>query len=83
MNEKLTVGIIELKFYRSDIHNTTITFKMTMYQTLMQSSIIYMKYYALTTSVDVERSFSMHNDKISPYRTSFNENNLTKYLVGS
>jgi len=42
-----------------------------------------MKYYALTTSVDVERSFSMHNDKISPYRTSFNENNLTKYLVGS
>ncbi|KAE9529788.1 hypothetical protein AGLY_011884 [Aphis glycines] len=44
------------------------------------NDLVYMKY-APITSVDVERSFSMYKNILAPNRMSFNENNLTKYMV--
>jgi len=37
--------------------------------------------YAPITSVDVERSFSMYKNILSPNRSRFSEDSLSKYMV--
>ena len=44
------------------------------------NDLVYMKY-APITSVDVERSFTMYKNILAPNRMSFDESNLTKYMV--
>uniref|UniRef100_A0A2S2PPA4 Uncharacterized protein n=1 Tax=Schizaphis graminum TaxID=13262 RepID=A0A2S2PPA4_SCHGA len=68
---------IELQKIKS-IHNGT-ALKIYVEQYNL-NDLIYMKY-APITSVDVGRSFSMYKITLASNRMSFNESNLTKYMV--
>jgi len=70
-------GWAELQKVNSIHNGTALNVNVEQYDS---NDLVYMKY-APITSVDVERSFSMYKNILAPNRMSFNESNLTKYMV--